>query len=218
MNGMPVGLASGGVMADFFTWLANTQRFKSLIDIGANDGAFGAFLQQKLGLEVVHAIEPLSRHASALSERGFVVHSCALSDREGVSELVVSENDSGSSLLPASERCLSEYPQIRPVSRETVQVRELDRLELEPLPLPLLIKIDAQGAEAAIIRGGRDTFAKAAAVYIEMSFVPLYDGSALFGDVHAELSALGFDLRGFRAQHEAANGEPLFAHAIYLRR
>jgi len=205
-------------MADFFDWLATTQRFNTLIDIGANDGAFGAFLQHKLGIEIVHAIEPLSRHEAALRERNFIVHSCALSDFESASELFVSENDAASSLLSPSERCLAEYPQTRLVDHEAVHVRLLDRLPLEPLREPLLIKIDAQGVEAAIIRGGRSTFAKAQAVYVETSFVPLYEGSALFGDVHAELSALGLELRGFRAQHEAANGEPLFAHAIYLRR
>jgi FkbM family methyltransferase len=206
------------MMADFFTWLANTQRFSSLIDIGANDGAFGAFLQRRFAIETVHAIEPLSKHGSALRQRDFIVHSCALSDSDGAAELIISENDAGSSLLAPSQRCLDEYPQIRSVDREMVQVRPLDGLPLDPLPAPLLIKMDAQGLEPAIIRGGRQTFAKAQAVYVETSFVPLYEGSGLFGDVHAELSALGFELRGFRAQHEGANGEPLFAHVIYLRR
>jgi FkbM family methyltransferase len=205
-------------MADFFSWLANTQRFNSLIDIGANDGAFGAFLQRTFGIGTVHAIEPLSSRKSALLERDFIVHSCAVSDREEVAELKVSENDSGSSLLAPSKRCLDEYPQVRLVDRQQVPVRLLDNLPLDPLPEPILIKVDAQGVEPAIVRGGKATFAKAQAVYIETSFVPLYEGSGLFGDVHAELSALGFELRGFRAQHDAANGEPLFAHAIYLRR
>lgn len=204
-------------MTDFFTWLANAQRFKTLIDIGANNGAFGEFLQHKLGIETVHAIEPLSRYESILRERGFTVHRCALSDADRAGELFVSENDAGSSLLSASERCLAEFPQIRRVEQEAVHVRRLDDLPLDPLDLPLLIKIDAQGVEDAIIRGGRNTFAKAAAVHVEMNFVPLYEGCALFGDVHAELSALGFQLRGFRSQKEAADGEPLFAHVIYLR-
>jgi FkbM family methyltransferase len=205
-------------MADFFSWLANTQRFTSLIDIGASDGAFGAFLQRRFGIETVHAVEPLSHHEPALLQRNFIVHSCALSDREGVAELHITENDTGSSLLTPSAQCLAEYPQIRPVDRQQVQVRRLDDLPLDPLPGPTLIKVDAQGVEPAIIRGGKATFAKAHAVYIETSFVPLYEGSGLFADVHAELSALSFELRGFRAQHEAADGEPLFAHVIYLRR
>lgn len=202
---------------DIFSWLAATQTFKTLIDIGANDGAFGAFLQRKFAIDVVHAIEPLSRQELALRARDFIVHSCALSDVEHVGSLHVSEQDSGSSLLRPSERCLAEYPQIRELEQEIVQVRRLDSLPLQPLTLPLLVKIDAQGVEAAIIRGGREVFAQAQAVYVETSFVPMYEGSALFGEVHTELSAHGLALRGFRAQHVGANGEPLFAHAVYLR-
>ena len=204
-------------MSDFFTWLAGAHRFKALIDIGANDGSFGAFLRLKLGVETVHAIEPLSRHETALRALNFIVHACALSDADGEGDLLVSQNDAGSSLLTPSQRCLEEYPQIRPATRQAVRVCRLDSLPLRPLPAPLLIKVDAQGVEPAIIRGGRETFAKAQAVYIETSFVALYEGSGLFGDVHAELSPLGFEFRGIRAQHEAANGEPLFAHALYLK-
>lgn len=204
-------------MADIFSWLAATQRFRSLIDIGASDGAFGAFLQKKFALEVVHAIEPLSRHEAALRARGFIVHGYALSDYERAGDLLITEADSASSLLMPSTLCRREYPQVRLVDSETVHVRQLDTLSLDPLPAPILVKIDAQGSEAAILRGGRETIAKASAVYVEQSFVPLYEGSSLFGDVHQELSALGFAFRGIFKQHEGANGEPLFSHCIYLK-
>ena len=65
------------------------------------------------------------------------MHSCALSDSDGAADLLISENDAGSSLLTPSQRCLVEYPQIRLIDRETVQVRPLDSLSLDPLPMPL---------------------------------------------------------------------------------
>lgn len=204
-------------MPDIFSWLAGTQTFRSLIDIGASDGAFGAFLAKKFGVETVHAVEPLMRHEAALRERGFIVHGYALSDYERAADLLITEADSASSLLIPSALCRREYPQVRLVDSETVHVRQLDTLSLDPLPEPVFIKVDAQGSEAAILRGGRETLSKASAIYIEQSFVPLYDGSSLFGEVHAELSALGFSFRGIHKQHEASNGEPLFAHCVYLK-
>jgi FkbM family methyltransferase len=204
-------------MAEMFEWLARTRTFKTLIDIGANGGAFGAFLQKKFAIETVHAIEPLSKHGAGLRNRGFIVHGYALADYERAEDLLITEADSASSLLMPSALCKREYPRVRLIDSETVHVRPLDTLSLHPLPEPILVKIDAQGCEAAILRGGRETLSKAAAVYIEQSFVPLYEGGSLFGEVHAELADLGFALRGFRNQLEAANGEPLFAHCIYLR-
>jgi hypothetical protein len=82
-----------------------------------------------------------------------------------------------------------------------------------------LIKIDAQGAEREILRGGMLVISAARLVLIEMTFRPLYAGQALFNDVHRELDRLGFDLAGFRTQTvSVTSGEPLFGHAVYEAR
>jgi FkbM family methyltransferase len=152
-----------------------------------------------------------------LNDRGFTVHQMALSDYEGEADLVVSESDVGSSLLAPTAYCVGEYPQIRTIGTEKVRVRRLDDV-LGALDGDVMIKMDAQGAEDAIIRGGARVFGAAQVVLTEVSFVPLYERSALFNDVHVELTALGFLLRGFRGQHAAAkSGEPLFAHCVYVR-
>lgn len=199
-----------------FNWLVQGHRYRTLIDIGANDGAFGAFLQRTFGFERVCAFEPLSRHGQALASRGFEVFSIALSDENHDSDLVLTEADSASSLMQPTERCQQVYPQARPIAVERVSVRRLDDV-IPPLEDELMIKLDAQGAEARIIRGGQVTFQRARAVLVEMTFAPLYEGGSLFEEVHAELVALGLRFRGIRGQHEAPSGEPLFAHCVYLR-
>ena len=77
----------------------------------------------------------------------------------------------------------------------------LDLPAVSPLPVlvaalgPVMLKIDVQGAELAVLRGianlDRIDF-----VYVELSFVELYEGQPLYADVQRELTARGFALRG----------------------
>lgn len=54
------------------------------------------------------------------------------------------------------------------------------------------LKIDVQGAELMVFRGGRAKLAQAVAVQTEVAFTPLYENQPLFGDVDAELRSQGF--------------------------
>lgn len=61
--------------------------------------------------------------------------------------------------------------------------------------------------------------ARAAVILIEMTFLPLYEGQALFNGVHRRLDELGLELIGFRGQHASeTKGEPIFAHTVYRNR
>jgi FkbM family methyltransferase len=196
------------------SWLKRP--YPALIDIGANDGAFAAYLCRTFAIEVVHAFEPLARHSEALRARGYNVHQLALSDADGEADLVVTEYDPASSLRVPTQQCLDEFPVVREAGKEKVQVRRLDSV-LSPIS-GALMKVDAQGEEARIISGGQNVFAAASVVLIEMTFVPLYEGGSLFNEVHTELAALGFSLAGFRGQTlSETTKRPLFAHCIYTR-
>lgn len=206
-------------MADFFDLrcLARRCSIEAVVDIGANDGAFAAYLSQTFACQRVIAIEPLPGRREQLLARGYETHSVALSDKAGDATFYVSAADAASSLLPLTDLCKSEYPQVATVNEIRVPVRRLDDL-LAPVA-EALIKIDAQGAELEILRGGARVMSAARLVLVEMTFRPLYAGQALFNDVHRELDRLGFDLAGFRTQTvSVTSGEPLFGHAVYEAR
>lgn len=199
-------------------WLAARFRPDVLIDVGANDGAYGAFLQKQFGAQVVHAFEPLPQYADALAARGFVVHPVALSDRAGEADFHLNAYPAASSLLPTTDLCRKEYPQTARSSMCRVRLARLDD-ELPDPPQDSLVKIDAQGHELPIIRGGQRVLVAARAILIEMTFLPLYEGQALFNEVHRSLDELGFDLAGFLNQlTQQSSGWPLFAHCVYLKR
>ena len=54
------------------------------------------------------------------------------------------------------------------------------------------LKIDVQGSELNIFRNGAAKLAHATSIQTEVSFVPLYQGQPVFGDIDLALRALGF--------------------------
>jgi len=205
-------------MADNLSWLAKRYRPKVLIDIGANDGAYGLYLKKLFGVMEVHVFEPQPKHRESLISKGFIVHSVALADKAGEASFYTNTYDSASSLLPITDICRTEYPKTADSQLSMVQTARLDD-ELPVPPQDSLIKIDAQGYELPIIQGGRQVVSRALIVLIEMSFQRLYEGQSLFNDVHSELDALGFELAGFLKQYaQESTGQPLFAHCAYIRR
>lgn len=56
------------------------------------------------------------------------------------------------------------------------------------------MKLDAEGSELEILRGGEETLKHALGVRIETNFAPLYEGCPFFGDIHAHMIERGFEL------------------------
>ncbi|MCM0019293.1 MAG: FkbM family methyltransferase [Tagaea sp.] len=83
------------------------------------------------------------------------------------------------------------------VGRERVLTRRLDDIpEIEGCDL---LKLDVQGAELDVLRGAPRLTANALVVDVEVGFIPIYKGQALFGDIDVELRRLGFMLHRFVA-------------------
>jgi hypothetical protein len=70
-----------------------------------------------------------------------------------------------------------------------VTTRRLDDLP-EVAALDML-KIDVQGAEVSVFKGGRERLSRADAVHTEVCFLSLYKGQPLFGEIDLELRGLG---------------------------
>jgi FkbM family methyltransferase len=200
------------------SFLKEGRAFRTLIDVGANDGASGEHLQGLFRVERVISFEPLPNRAQQVRERGFELHPVALDDQAGDGTLIRNKYDPASSLLPMTRTTLDEWSGVvEEVESIPVKRARLDD-EVGEIALDLIIKVDAQGAETKIIDGGQRIFGLASVVLIETNFVPLYHGEGRFNEIHARLAKLGFQLSGFRSQHLAkVGGRPLFAHCIYER-
>jgi FkbM family methyltransferase len=204
-------------------WIGNLG-VGTLIDVGANVGDFAALVLRVVPGLALYAFEPIHGCCELLHRRldetcDLEVFECALADRDGQEEFNVSEHAPSSSLLKTADTHRQLYPFAHEHQRQVVQVRRLDDFEDRiHIRGRLLIKLDVQGAEARVIAGGNRIFSKAAAVITEVSFLELYQGQALFRDVHALLTDLGFVCFGQLQQiRRPADQLPVFADAIYIR-
>ena len=100
-----------------------------------------------------------------------------------------------------------------------MEVRPVDSLiRTTDLPRNILVKIDVQGMEDQVLRGGRELFAATHMVLVEMCFAAFYNGQPLFEEIHEILIQMGFRHGGMRNQIlSPRTGQPLFCHAIYIR-
>ncbi len=137
---------------------------KSFIDVGANVGYYTVTMAL-LGLNVL-AIEPLPSTASVLESNVRInglkqvkIIRAAAWDREG--ELTISVRDG---LYGETAVARESGGEIRGRRIRAVRLDDISS-DLEP---PILIKVDAEGSEAHVIKGGRRTLERAVAMIIEV--------------------------------------------------
>lgn len=174
-------------------WLAEL-RYKaaaprSLLDVGAHLGGFTRAMQAAAPGCVATLIEPNPHCQAKLAATGCELHRVAASDRDGEAALHLTR----------------EWPQSTGASlyrEDTAFFRDevLDRVDVPRARLDDLfagrrfdfIKIDTQGSELDVLRGGQAVLRQADHVLIEISLVEFNQGGARPEAVFAAMAELGF--------------------------
>lgn len=197
----------------------------SLVDVGAHSGDFTMSIRDHAGLNRALVVEPQPARCKGLLGRlggkSVEVAECALSDHEGYEELEVLNWDHSSSLLPLLRHDSTIQWGLDLGLRERIRcrVQTLDNLLLEvdwTEPIDLL-KLDVQGAEMLVLRGAERTLPRVRMVFVEVSFRPLYQGSAVFTDVYAFLRENGFRMLSMEEGFRGTDGELLQSDALFSR-
>jgi len=196
---------------------------KTVFDIGANNGVYALEMAEYFPDAQIYAFEPLQECLARLqriAERNsrIVPVPFALGDAATTTLIEKSSFHPSSSLLRMTSLHETLYPRSKGSTQEAIEVRTL--VELAPTLAttgPLLIKIDVQGYEGKVIAGGTETIARAAALIIETSFVPLYEGQPLFDEIAAQVRKLGFRYRGaVHTHHSKKTGRALYEDSFFV--
>ena len=175
-----------------------------VIDVGANSGQFGLDLRRHGYLGRIVSFEPLAAPFRILAERAhgdplWDVEPVALGEHDGSVPMHVARNNGASSsvlaMLPLHQGVA---PEANYIAVEEVQMRRLDDAigAHDRGDVPVFLKLDVQGYEDSVLRGGAETLGRVAGLQVELSLAPLYEGAPTFQDMLRFLDGAGFELVG----------------------
>jgi FkbM family methyltransferase len=188
----------------------------SIIDVGAAHGGFARAAHARFPAARLALVEPLSEFAGRLAALagdipGTEIVAAVAAAAEGEARLNVHDDLVGSSLLTEAEEVNG--------TPRTVPAVTVDGLARRfGLTAPYMLKVDVQGAELAVLDGAREVLAQASSVILEVSFLPFFEGGALFAQVVAAMAAHGFsvyDLAGL--SHRPLDGAMAQADVVFVR-
>ena len=165
--------------------------------------------------------EELSRWAEG--ENGKVwTHRIALGDIEGNGVLYNHlDHDTSSSMLNTTKKIEEIYDFTQRQTPLSVSVKTMDRFIFESkisIEADVLIKLDVQGYEDRVIRGGIETFGKALVCVLEINIEGLYEKQADFQGLTNQLYELGFQYAGNLDQTYGEDGRVLYIDAVFIRK
>jgi len=124
------------------------------------------------------------------------VEPVGLGAEPGLATLYMTKNPGGYSLYPPSDDAVARHPGLETgnlVGTTVVGVTTLDDWCTEnAMPHVDIVKIDTQGSELDILRGGERMLESVRALEVEVEFDELYEGVPLFADIDRYLREQGF--------------------------
>jgi FkbM family methyltransferase len=202
------------------------RRFDSILDVGANDGGFVKWVVPFFPHAKLHCFEPLPAPADTLrkwaerNHKPLAVHEIALSDFEGEAEILEHvDHSTSSSLLPATTESVALFPFTARAAKRPIKVTTLDAwCGRSATDLGrILLKLDVQGLEDRVLRGGATTLAAVDVCLVEVSIAHLYHGQATFVTLVDLLHAAGLSYYGNLEQMHDERGAPLFIDCVFVR-
>lgn len=198
----------------------------TVVDIGANIGQFVNEIREILPTASIYSFEPLTDCYEQMvrnnkEDKNFKAFNVAFGEINGISTIERSSYSGSSSLRKMSNLHKKYYPHTKDTWEEKISVTRLDDFSLthpEMNKKEILIKIDVQGYEDAVIRGGHSFINKAKVVLIEASFITLYEKQPLFSDIYKILTDMDFKYQGaIHQKPDPVTGSIRFEDAIFVK-
>jgi len=197
---------------------------RTVIDLGANVGQFAVATANLFEGAKIFSVEPDPRTAEVLKKnlraiKQATIFVVAVGDNVGEAEFYVNKDTQVSSLLKLGSDRVRDFPQSTVDEKITVPVTTLDILfQGQNIEKPILVKIDVQGFEDRVIRGGKDFLKLAEWVLMEVSFADLYEGERDFITLLELMDEHGFRfLRPLNYHTSPLTGQIIEMDALFWR-
>lgn len=206
------------------SWLQELN-ITTVIDVGANIGRFAITVNAAMPKAHIYSFEPLPDCFDRLQTRmkdvkNFTAFNLALGDCSGTLTFERNSFSPSSSFLKMTNLHKAEFPLAEEEQTVVVKVDRLDEIAQSiKINDPLMIKIDTQGYEDRVLRGGQQTIKQAKIIVVETSFEHLYQEQPLFNEVYQQLISWGFLYRGaLSTLSSIQTGKNLQEDSIFIKK
>jgi FkbM family methyltransferase len=209
------------------THLCDRGSIKVILDIGANEGQSMLAFRRHFPDADIFCFEPNKQTFEILKAHSennprIKLYNYAIGSENTIATLFCNQDSQTNSLLKNSTEiekfALAE--QVRPIGTMDVQVQSLDTFCASNCLTTIdLLKIDSQGYEAHIldVAAGLLGEQRARLIYLEMLFVPYYEGQAFFEQVYCRLKAHNYKLVGLYNQTRHSDMSLMWCDMLFRR-
>ena len=176
----------------------------TVLDVGANQGQYALDILYSGYKGKIISFEPLSEAYNILNreQKKFVNNwiiapRCAIGAENTEIEINISENSVSSSILNVMNSHLEGASDSRTIGKEKVNLQTLDYIAEQYINPQnrLFLKIDVQGYESEVLKGGAYLLKNIQGIEIEISMIELYENQKwLFSDVMTFMKNNNFSL------------------------
>jgi FkbM family methyltransferase len=183
-----------------------------VIDVGANRGQFALVARKVFPKAAIYSFEPLEEPARIYKkifdqDPQVKLYHCAIGKEKISSTIYITRDDDSSSLLHPTKTQIDTFPGAAEKEIRQVSVYPLSQLiDPDSIPPASLLKIDVQGYELEVLQGCEDLLPKFSHLYIECSFIELYEGQALAHQIVAWLRNRNLVLSSIHNLYYGKNG------------
>ena len=199
-----------------------------VLDVGANVGQYWRHLRNEVGFDgVVVSFEPIPDNVRKLRDLAraddkWIIEECALGSTSCQMQLNVMNRTDFSSFLEPDHRGGQFEAENRIAHRVSVPVRTLDeifpKIAREAQCKSVYLKVDTQGYDLEVIKGGQRTLKSIVALQTEASVIPIYEGMPDYVTTVRTLEGLGFVLSGIYPNHDGNFPKLIEFDAVMIKR
>lgn len=196
----------------------------TMLDVGANVGQFGRMVRTAGFDGRIISVEPLATAYEQLSRRAstdpqWQCVNTAVGAEPGATQINVSANSYSSSLLTMTREHLAADPESQVIGTQDIGVvTVIDLVSAHDIvPARTLLKIDTQGYEQQVLDGAGTLVDEFAAIQLELSFVELYEGQQLYGDLVEQMTGHGLTMWSIETGISDDAGRLLQCDGLFLR-
>lgn len=176
---------------------------EAIIDVGANEGAFGVHMRSVGFKGPIYSFEPVNAAFDILAKRAeadsaWHVFNFALGSAPGNAQINVSRFTQLSSILSATSYGES-WENMKVEQKQDIVIRTLDDCAREGLlgdHSRYFLKMDTQGFDLEVFAGAAELRSRVCCMLSEVSMIPLYQGMPNYLEALARYNGAGYLVSG----------------------